>query len=378
MERYLTRPPNIEIFPAKPEEAYFLNRKKIEYMRIQIIQNFDESQSLAGEWNDLLACCSASHVPFLRYEYQRAWWRHLGGGEWPLDPGAPCDLYLAVGRDDDGRLAGVAPLFFSRSREGLPALLLVGSIEISDYLDLIAPLDGLPAFVEALCGWLEGPQAPAWQALDLYNLPEGSPTLAALEQAAGRRGWRFEQERLQPCPVIQLPGDWETYLAGIDKKQRHEIRRKMRRAEEAETPVSWYIASDPASLDAEIEAFFRLMAYDPEKAAFLTDAMRAQMRALIRSAFEAGWLQLAFLEVGGQKAAAYLNFDYAGHIWVYNSGLNFDLRELSPGWVLLGNLLQWANENGRRSFDFMRGDEDYKYRFGGVNRYVVRALMQRG
>lgn len=347
-------------------------------MHIQMIQNFDESQSLAGEWNDLLACCSASHVPFLRYEYQRAWWQHLGGGEWPLAPDAPCDLFLVVGRDDDGRLAGVAPLFFSRSREGQPALLLVGSIEISDYLDLIAPVDGLPAFIEALCDWLAGPQAPAWQALDLYNLPEGSPTLAALEQAAGQRGWAFEQTRLQPCPVIQLPGNWEAYLAGIDKKQRHEIRRKMRRAEESETPVRWYIANDPARLDDEIEAFFRLMAYDPEKAAFLTGPMRAQMRTIIHVAFEAGWLQLAFLEVGGQKAAAYLNFDYAGHIWVYNSGLNFDLRELSPGWVLLGDLLQWANENGRQSFDFMRGDEDYKYRFGGINRYVVRALMQRG
>ena len=45
--------------------------------------------------------------------------------------------------------------------------------------------------------------------------------------------------------------------------------------------------------------------------------------------------------------------------------------------MLLGDLLQWANENKRQSFDFMRGDEDYKYRFGGVNRYIVRAMIQR-
>jgi CelD/BcsL family acetyltransferase involved in cellulose biosynthesis len=43
----------------------------------------------------------------------------------------------------------------------------------------------------------------------------------------------------------------------------------------------------------------------------------------------------------------------------------------------LGDLLQWANENKRQSFDFMRGDEDYKYRFGGVTRYVVRAQVKR-
>jgi CelD/BcsL family acetyltransferase involved in cellulose biosynthesis len=88
-------------------------------------------------------------------------------------------------------------------------------------------------------------------------------------------------------------------------------------------------------------------------------------------------LQLAFLEVGGVKAASYLNFDYAGHIWVYNSGLNYALRELSPGWVLLGYLLKWANDHKRLAFDFMRGGEEYKYRFGGLNRYVARAVLER-
>jgi CelD/BcsL family acetyltransferase involved in cellulose biosynthesis len=70
-----------------------------------------------------------------------------------------------------------------------------------------------------------------------------------------------------------------------------------------------------------------------------------------------------------------LNFDYENRIWVYNSGLDFSFRELSPGWVLLGYLLQWANEHGRSEFDFMRGDEDYKYKFGGIKRDVMRARV---
>jgi CelD/BcsL family acetyltransferase involved in cellulose biosynthesis len=101
------------------------------------------------------------------------------------------------------------------------------------------------------------------------------------------------------------------------------------------------------------------------------------MRSAIHVAFKAGWLQLAFMEVDGNKAAGYLNFDFNDHIWVYNSGLRFDYRELSPGWVLLGYLLKWANDHQRKSFDFMRGEEDYKYRFGAINRYVIRAMIQR-
>jgi CelD/BcsL family acetyltransferase involved in cellulose biosynthesis len=341
-------------------------------MQLTSFRNIDELNQLAEEWNDLLACCSASHVPFLRYEYLSTWWRTLGGGEWKSG-----ELFTVAGRDADNQLTGIAPLFFTYNLDGNPALMLLGSIEISDYLDLIVRRKDLPAFTENLLDFLASEHAPAWQTLDLYNIPETSPTLGVLQDAAQHRGWHYAQQTLQPCPAIALPGDWETYLSGIDKKQRHEVRRKMRRAEESPIPVSWYIVEDETSLDAEIEAFLTLMANDPDKDRFLTQVMRQQMHAAVHAAFKAGWLQLAFLEIGGEKAAAYLNFDYAGHIWVYNSGLNFGFRELSPGWVLLGHLLKWANDNQRQAFDFMRGDEDYKYRFGAVNRYIVRAVIQR-
>jgi hypothetical protein len=146
-------------------------------------------------------------------------------------------------------------------------------------------------------------------------------------------------------------------------------------------PARWYIVNHETTpendLDAEMDAFMALMAMDPEKERFLTGPMRQQMLLSAHAAYRNGWLQLAFIESDGQKAGGYLNFDYADHIWVYNSGINFAFRELSPGWVLLGHLLKWANENKRRAFDFMRGDEDYKYRFGGVNRYVARAVVER-
>jgi CelD/BcsL family acetyltransferase involved in cellulose biosynthesis len=121
-----------------------------------------------------------------------------------------------------------------------------------------------------------------------------------------------------------------------------------------------------------------LMGQDPAKQAFLTDVMRSQMRASVKAAFHAGWLQLSFLEIEGEKAAGYLNFDFDDHIWVYNSGWDMRFSTYSPGWVLLGYLLQWANEQGRKSFDFMRGDEEYKYRFGGIDRFVSRAIIRRG
>ncbi|MCI0518723.1 MAG: GNAT family N-acetyltransferase [Chloroflexi bacterium] len=339
-------------------------------MQLTVIHTIEEFEAIAAEWNRILSH-SASHVPFLRSEYLSAWWRTRGGGEWPH-----AALYVVLARDEAGELLAAAPLFLAANPQGEQALMLLGSIEISDYLDILACPAHLDDFLHLLFEYLDSPAAPPWDALDWYNLLDDSPTLPALQAAAERRGWTFAQERLQHCPCIPLPGDWETYLAGIDKKQRHEIRRKMRRAEEGGAQVHWYIAADEAALDAEIDDFLRLMAFDAEKQAFLTEVMRTQMRSAVWAAFRAGWLQLAFLEVDGKKAAGYLNFDYHDHIWVYNSGIDTSYSALSPGWVLLGRLLQWANQNQRKAFDFMRGDEEYKYRFGGVDRFVVRAAVR--
>jgi CelD/BcsL family acetyltransferase involved in cellulose biosynthesis len=340
-------------------------------MQLKVIKTLDEFKEIKTEWNQLLKNC-ASHVPFLRHEYLVPWWTTLGGGEWEYG-----DLYIVTANSVDGRLVGIAPLFHTTNLDGKSALMLIGSIEISDYLDVIAADEDLPAFTEALLEHLDRLEAPAWDVLDLYNILEDSPTLALLEAAALKRGWSFKQEQVQPAPRISLPDSWEEYLAGIQKKQRHEIRRKIRRSESYFIPVRWYFADDENSLDDEIEAFLQLMAHDPSKEAFLTEIMRTQMRESIHTAYRAGWLQLAFLEVGDQKAAAYLNFDYGNILWVYNSGINFDFSDLSPGWVLLAYLIQWAIDHDHHTIDFMRGNEDYKYRFGGVDRFVVRVQISR-
>ena len=339
-------------------------------MEFSLYKNFSDLAALAGDWNTLLAQ-SITHIPFLRYEYLFAWWATRGGGEWPES-----ELAIETGHQD-GRLVGIAPLFATDNRDAAPALLLLGSIEISDYLDIIVRPADLSIFLPGVLAFIARPAGPDWRLLDWHNLPEASPTLPVLQAEAEKRGWAFSLERTYHVPSIPLTGDFDTYLAGTDKKQRHEIRRKMRRAEESGHAVRWYIVEDGASLDAEVQAFLGLMAEDPQKAAFLTPAMREQMQLACRAAFECGWLQLSFLEVDGQKAAGYLNFDYLNRIWVYNSGMDRRFMELSAGWVLLAHLLQWANENKRTEFDFMRGDEEYKYRFGGVDKFVVRARVTR-
>jgi CelD/BcsL family acetyltransferase involved in cellulose biosynthesis len=328
----------------------------------------DFSEFSAADWNNLVEQ-SITDTPFSRYEYLSEWWRTLGGGEWQ-----DAELVL-ISASENEQFLGIAPLFITEY-DGRRALMLVGSIEISDYLDLIVRADDLPRFLSGLLDFLDSSSAGPWSAIDWYNVPDSSPTLAALKEEAGKRGWEHHEEVYRPTPRIPLTGSFEEYLARLDKKQRHEIRRKLRRAAESGR-VRFYVVDQGADIEPELESFFQLMIQDPNKALFLKDAMREQMSATIHAAHEAGYLWLGILEIDGAKAAASLNFDYKNKLWGYNSGVSRAHMELSPGWVLLAHVIQWCCEHGRYEFDFMRGDEEYKYRFGGVNKYVMSTRLMK-
>jgi CelD/BcsL family acetyltransferase involved in cellulose biosynthesis len=335
-------------------------------VRTQVYTDTAGFAVLREEWNPLLHN-SASDTIFLTWEYQSTWWEHLGEGE----------LYLIAARDNS-HLSGIAPLYLTTSSDGLKTLSIVGCRDVSDYLDLIAASGQEERVYGALLDWLESDEAPIWDLADLCNIPAGSPTHSLLAEMAVARGYQVQTDLEDICPVISLPSSWDEYLNSLDGKQRREIRRKMRRAERG-GQVNWYIVNQGHDLTPEMEAFIELHEKsDVDKDKFMDAQMKGFFYAAAQVLQEAGWLQLAFMEVDGEKAAAMLNFDYRDSILVYNSG--YDPQKyawLSPGIVLLSYCVQWAIELGRAKFDFLRGDEEYKYRFGAQPTEVYRLLIER-
>jgi CelD/BcsL family acetyltransferase involved in cellulose biosynthesis len=336
-------------------------------MRIDAITKPEEWAALAEDWNALLAASHAD-APFLRYEFQRAWWAHKGGGEWPDG-----QLSILTGRGEDGALLGIAPLFQAADPDGREILMFIGSHEIADFLDVIARPEDHAAFLAAVLDHWQaaGPQPP----LVLYNLLNDSPTLAVLKELSAARNLDFDKLTLQPSPYVPVPESFEAYSASLDGKQAHELRRKLRRAARHPVPIELELVTGGSGLDAALQDFFRLMRFEADKASFLNAAMQPQMEAIARAAFEAGWGQLAFLRVGDARAAAYLNFDYGNRIWAYNAAFDPAFEQLSPGWLLIAEMMEWCIQQGREEFDFMRGAEDYKYRFGGIDRFVLQATL---
>lgn len=331
-------------------------------LTIERLTTLEELAALRSEWNALLAHNAINEV-FLTWEWQDAWWRAYQAGE----------LFVLIGRDGHGMLHGIAPWFIDRRDPTERVLRPIGCVDVTDYLDIIAPHARREAFCNGIAAYLRAHSA-AFARINLCNVHGQSPTLVDLPLALEKVGFEVTLRPQEVCPVIQLPDSFESYLESLDKKQRHEARRKLRRAESAEEGIAWYILSPSDDLDAALETFLALMAAShPEKAAFLQDARNRTFFKLIMPRLAAcGWLQLAFLTVGGVPIAAYLNFDYDNRILVYNSGLQPEgYAHLSGGIVLLLYLIEHAIQNGRREFDFLRGNEEYKYRMGGQDRPVI-------
>jgi hypothetical protein len=273
-------------------------------MEISFLNDLSTWEQLARPWNDLLAR-SATDIPFLRFEFLRAWWTTLGGGEWPDG-----ELWVAVGREQDGGLAAAAPFFRTSARPG--ALLLIGTVEIADYLDIVAPAPSVEPFAHALLDALRRTGPPGIDTVDLWNVLETSPGGQGFVRAAAAAGWSVQRERLKPCPQIALAGGWDAYLQQLEKKQRHELRRKMRRVEQ--TPGRFVRPRRPA-LTPAVEAS-GLMKFDTAKSQLLTPSMHA-MFLLLRETGAGGWLRLELLTVDAAGSRGLL-FDYLDRLLVYN------------------------------------------------------------
>lgn len=336
-------------------------------MKLTVYDDASAFEQLQPEWNYLLER-SAANTIFATWEWQFHWWK-------AYQPGT---LWIVTCRDDVGRLIAIAPWFIG-SDDGERVVCGIGCVDVTDYVDIIIDRDCTEAVMNCLAEFLVTYQS-AFDRIALCNIPEYSTTYTQFPEYLKRRGFDTSLEQLEVCPVIQLPGDWEEYVASLGKKDRHELRRKLRRADGYAGDVRCYTVDDTYDLDEQLRQFLNLMAAsDPKKASFLQNEKNLTFfQSIMPVLFERGWLQLVFLTIDGDYAAAYLNLDYGDRVSVYNSGLLRGVHDhLSPGIVLLGHTIRTAILNGYRIFDFLRGSEPYKYDMGGRDTGVFKLSAKR-
>lgn len=314
--------------------------------------------AIEAEWRDLAR--GGPTAIFASPSWLRTWWGEFGGDR---------EMVLLAARDE-GQLAGVIPLM----RDG-NTLSFAGNTKVCDYMDFPCIPGREPELLEALFRSLgEEP----WDGLSLWAMREDSPALAALPAVCAGLGHSLASEAEDVCPVIELPGDWEEYLSSLGKKDRHELRRKLRKLPQAGR-VDLECIDTPDAIESALDDFLRMLRESrSDKAAFMTPEMERFFRSLAVAVTQEGVAEMLFLRLGGVRTAGVLCFRAEDEVLLYNSGYDPTYSAYSVGLLSKALALKRAIEQGMARFDFLRGHERYKYELGARDTTVYRATITRG
>ena len=195
--------------------------------------------------------------------------------------------------------------------------------------------------------------------------------------------WNVVREAEDVCPVVSAAsGDWDEYLATLDKKDRHEIRRKLRRA-----AVVGDLSIDISVPTAEaIDTFIQLHVlrfgerglFPPGAGGDRSRRFVHRLAELERESADGGQLHVGLVRCGHHGLVwSMLAFDDGQTCYLYNAGMDPSAAEVSPGITGTAEYIRNRLAAGRRRFDFLRGDEAYKYEWGARDEVIERLLVLR-
>jgi CelD/BcsL family acetyltransferase involved in cellulose biosynthesis len=303
------------------------------------------------EWRTLLARDPNRQV-FAYPEWNRSWWEEFKEGK---------DLFLMTMKRDSETIA-IVPLY-RRTDTGKKVLRFIGGIELTDYLGPICSLEDRETVADALVEWLATTDVE-WEEFDAHNMPVPLGFTETLVERADAKGFRFEIEQEETSAVLPLPSDWDSYLASLVSKERHELKRKRRRLER-EHPDARFRTATPETLDADFQTFVEMhRGAEGHKGHFMRPEIATFFRRLADAFMPLGWLRLDLLEIGDTAIASTFGFQIERKFYLYNSAYEPEAARLSPGLVLVSELVKGSIEEGLELFDFLRGPERYKYLLG--------------
>jgi CelD/BcsL family acetyltransferase involved in cellulose biosynthesis len=360
------------------------------------------------DWDRLHAVTPAA-TPFSAWTFHRAWWDAFAASaeEHYLVLRSSSSAVPSASGSGGAAISAIVPLMMRESggsptdahpglglgssapfrRNGGRALrtLYFAASHHADYATLLASRSDLAAVAASLARHLAEQLAAGFcDAIDLRRLAETDPALDLLALAWRELGPDHEaMVRLEPedvCPVVDLATDWHAQLGRLDKKTRHEVRRKLRRAERQGPVELRYLPLNGQSADR----FIRLHQARWGSAGLFAagedgDRNRLFLRRLAELEAAEGpqaRFHLGEVMVGGHAVHALAGFASGGTCYFYNAGMDPDARDLSPGIVGTATYLRDRIDRGDRRFDFLRGDEAYKYEWGASDVRLTRLVIE--
>jgi CelD/BcsL family acetyltransferase involved in cellulose biosynthesis len=264
--------------------------------------------------------------------------------------------YFFAGWQED-RVIGIAPLMLTGQTASI-----IGDPDVCDYADFIVAPDKANPFCMVL---LDEMKRRGIERLNLASVRPDSVVMTSLRETAEQSGCNVSCTEDDVTLERNLPATWEEYLQILNTKQRHEVRRKLRRLEEAGT-VDYHFINDVAQVSGFMDVFLKQFVESrTDKATFMTTEMEDFFRSMADAIFESGLLKLSILELDNVPVSTLVAFDYNDVIYLYNSGYDPAYSSLSVGVLSKALCIKDSIERGKKRFDFLKGDERYKYHLGG-------------
>ena len=312
------------------------------------------SYGLTVESFDSLASCWANPSNRLKWSsifvlptWLKVWWQAFGSG---------AELYLRTLRQRN-EIIGFAPLMMNKE-----TAYFIGSADVCDYLDFVIARGMERDFFDVLLNDLK---AKGIKYLDLRSLRPDSTVITDLVGTTQNQGYEVICQPEDISLEVDLSSTWEEYLATLDKKQRHEVRRKLRRLWETGN-VEHHCLQLSQEVEDYMGTFLKLFSLShDEKAHFMTAQMESFFRSLAKAMAEVGLLRFGVIELDAQPVAMTMGFDYYDSHYLYNSAYDPQFNYLSVGLLCKILCLKESIEKGKKKWDFLKGDETYKYQLGG-------------
>ncbi|UCB42676.1 MAG: GNAT family N-acetyltransferase [Dehalococcoidales bacterium] len=275
-------------------------------------------------------------------------------------------LCFLVGRQED-RVIGIAPLRITEHTASI-----IGNPDVCDYADFIVAPESGTEFCTALLDTLKQREI---EYLDLVSVRPDSVVMTSMREAAQQNGCEFVCTKDELTLERDLPVTWDEYLQSLSSKQRHEVRRKLRRLEEAGA-VDYRFIEDVEAVPDFMDLFLRQFVESrDDKATFMTAEMEKFFRYMADVIFKIGSLRLSVLELDNIPVAALIAFDYDDVTYLYNSAYDPKYSSLSVGVLSKAFCIRDSIERGKKKFDFLKGDERYKYHLGGQEVQLYRCQI---
>lgn len=330
-------------------------------MRISNTDDYASFSRLQQEWDDLLSA-SRQDGPFLRHAWLDAWWRTHGGDH---------ELHVLTCRDDAGRLLGVMPCYRARMGRLVPVRRLRFLADGDVGSTCLTPFARPDVEDEVFAGLLSHlRQDSEWDVLDLRFLDPHQAFFGKLTQ----RPMKVYHD-CGACPLISLPRDWEAYLQMLQPRKRQNVRRSLRRIDEA--GIGLEVIERAEDVRVAVNDLLRLRDQRVRKrlgeSFVASEAFRDFTMETTMSLLHEGRLRLLFLRLGEQRIAVNHMFRYGDTMYGEQAG--FDDSQPYPDLMrpLQALAIKRAIEEGCDTFDMLLGDQDYKLDWGAHN---VRELVK--